>query len=63
MECFTAGFCNFYHKCQNLPITWPAVYAPSISSISEIFLKFYNFLRSHILSRSTIHEANHTFTF
>ena len=47
MECFTAGFLRvFTEKRQNLDFGWPAVYSPSNPSISEIFLKFSNFLGS-----------------
>ena len=47
MECFTSDFLQFFSKKrQNLTFGWTAGYAPSTSSISEIFLKFPNFLRS-----------------
>ena len=47
MECFTAGFLQlFTKKLQNLAFGWTAGYSPSNPSISGIFLKFPNFLRS-----------------
>ena len=47
MECFTADFLQFFtKKHQNLALGWTAGYSPSNLSISEIFLKFPNFLRS-----------------
>ena len=36
----------FTKKCQNLALGWMAVYSPSNPTISGIFLKFPNFLRS-----------------
>ena len=47
MECFTADFLQFFtEKRQNLAFGWTAGYSPSNPSISRIFLKFPNFLRS-----------------
>ena len=47
MECFTADFLRFFtKKCQNLAFGWTAGYSPSNPSISAIFWKFPNFLRS-----------------
>ena len=47
MEWFTAGFLQFFtKKRQNLDFGWTAVHLPSNLTISEIFLKFLNFLRS-----------------
>ena len=47
MECFTADFLQFFtKKCQNLALDLTAGYLPSNPSISGIFLKFPNFLRS-----------------
>ena len=47
MECFTADFLRFFTKNrQNLALGWTAGYLPSNPSISGIFLKFPNFLRS-----------------
>ena len=47
MECFTPDFLKFFiKKRQNLAIGWTAGYSPSYPSISGIFLKFPNFLRS-----------------
>ena len=47
MECFTAYFLRFFTKTpQNLTFSWTAGYSPSSPSISGIFLKFLNFLRS-----------------
>ena len=46
-ECFTADICNFFNKKrQNLAFGWTVGYPLSNPSISEIFLKFPNFLRS-----------------
>ena len=47
MESFTADFLQFFtKKCQNLAFGWTAGYSPSNQSISGIFWKFPNFLRS-----------------
>ena len=47
MECFTADFLQFFtKKCQNLAFGWTTGYSPSNPSISGIFWKFPNFLRS-----------------
>ena len=47
MECFTADILQcFTKKRQNLAFGWTAGYSPSNPSISEIFLKFLNFLKS-----------------
>ena len=47
MECFTVAFLQFFtKKPQNLAIGWTTEYSPSNPSISGIFLKFPNFLRS-----------------
>ena len=47
MECFTADFLIiFTEKNQRLAFGLKADYSPSNSSISGIFLKFSNFLRS-----------------
>ena len=47
MEWFTAGFLQFFtKKCQNLAFGWRTGYSPSNPSISGIFWKFPNFLRS-----------------
>ena len=40
----------------------PTGYLPSDTSISRIFLKFINFLRSQLLTHSVTHEATRTFT-
>ena len=42
----------FTKKCQNLAFDWTAGYLTLNSSISGIFRKFPNFLRSEVLSRS-----------
>ena len=44
-ECFTADFLQFF-KCPSFPFTWLAGYLPSIQSISGLFLKYPDFLRS-----------------
>ena len=47
MECFTADFLEFFiKKPQNLAFGWTAGYSQSNPSISQIFLKFPNLLRS-----------------
>ena len=47
MECFTADFLRFFtEKCHNLAFDWMSGYSTSNSSISAIFWKFPNFLRS-----------------
>ena len=47
MECFTADFLRFFtEKCQNLAFGQMSGYSTSNSSISAIFSKFPNFLRS-----------------
>ena len=64
MECFTTDFLQFFtKKRQNLALGWTAGYSSSNPSISEIFLKFSNFLRSLILSRLATREATRTLTF
>ena len=51
MECFTADFLQFFSKkYQNLTFGWTSGYSPSNPSISRIFGKFPNFLRSEVLS-------------
>ena len=45
-------FAIVYQKRQNLALGWTAGYSPSNPSISGIFLKFHNFLRSWALRRS-----------
>ena len=63
MVCFTADFLRlFTEKRQNLFFGWMGEYSPSNTSISEIFLKFPNFRRSSVLSRSAVREATRTFT-
>ena len=44
-ECFTADFSQFF-KCPSFSFTWLAGYLPSIQSISGLFLKYPDFLRS-----------------
>ena len=64
MECFTADFLYFFaKKGQNLAFGWMAGYSPSNPSISEIFLKFTNFLKPEVLIRSVPPEATRTFAF
>ena len=47
MDWFTADFLQFFtKKCQNLASGWTTGYSPSNPSISWIFWKFPNFLRS-----------------
>ena len=47
IEWFTADFLQFFtKKCQNLAFDWMTAYSPSNPSISGIFWKFPNFLRS-----------------
>ena len=47
IECFTADFLQiFTKKYQNLVFGWTAGYSPSDPSISGIFVKCPNFLRS-----------------
>ena len=47
MECFTVDFLQFFaKKRQNLALGWTAGSSPSNPSISGIFLKFSNSLRS-----------------
>ena len=61
--CLTADFLQlFTKKRQNLVFGWMSEYSPSNASISEIFLKFPNFLRLSVLSRSAVREATRTFT-
>ena len=47
-------FAIFLHKCQNLPISWPAGYSPSNPSISGIFIKFANFLYRSVTFKATL---------
>ena len=55
MDCFTADFLRIFNeKRQNLAIGWAAVYSPSNSSISGIFLKFPNFVRQVV--RQLVHS-------
>ena len=62
MDCFTAVFLQvFTEKHQNLAFWWMAGYLPSNPIISGTFLKFPNFLRTYILSRSATREATRTF--
>ena len=49
-EYFTAGFFLFTKKRQTLALGWPAEYFSSNPSISAIFIKFPNFLKSWLLS-------------
>ena len=64
MECFTTDLLQFFtKKRQNLALGWKAGYSPSNPSISGILLKFPNFLRFKILSRSATREATPTFSF
>ena len=64
MKCFTADFLQFFiEKRQNLAFGWTSEYSQSNPSISGIFLKFQNFLRSSVLSRLATREAARTFTF
>ena len=44
-ECFAADFSQFF-KCPSFSFTWLAGYLPSIQSISGLFLKYPDFLRS-----------------
>ena len=53
----------FYQNCQNLAFRLPAGYLRSVQSISVIFLKFINFLRSWVLSHSATCITAHIFTF
>ena len=47
MTCFAADVLQFFtEKRQNLAFGWMAGYSPSNPSISGIFVKFPNFLRS-----------------
>ena len=47
MECFTADFLPFFtKKRQTFAFGWTAGYSPANPSISKIFWKFPNFLRS-----------------
>ena len=47
MECITAEFLQFFSKIhQILAFGWTPGFSPSNPSISGIFLKFPNFLRS-----------------
>ena len=58
MKCFTAVILLlFTEKRQNLVFGWLAEYSPSNPSISGIFLKFSNFLRSEVL-KSDSHLPN-----
>ena len=58
MECFTAGFLQFFiSKHQNLVLGLQAEYSSPNSSLSGILLKFPNLLRSQVLSRSATREA------
>ena len=58
MDRFTADYLEFFtERRQNLAIGWAAGYSSSNPSILEISLKFPNFLRFSVLSRSTTREA------
>ena len=47
MKCFTADILQFFpEKRQKFAFNWTAEYSPSNPGISEIFLKFPNFLGS-----------------
>ena len=47
IRCFKADILRFFtEKRQDLAFGWPAEYSPLNPSISGIFLKFSNFLRS-----------------
>ena len=57
MEWFIADFLQFFtNKRQNLAFGWTAGYSPSNRIISGIFLKFSDFIRSWVLSRSATPE-------
>ena len=59
MECFTAGFLEFFtKKFQNLAFGWTTGYSPSDPSISGIFWKFPNFLRSYVV-RQLVRQLVH----
>ena len=63
MICFTADFLQiFTKKRQNMVCEWMGEYSPSNTSISEIFLKFPNFLGPSVLSCSVVREATRIFT-
>ena len=64
MECFAADILQFFtQKCQNLAFGRTAGYSPSNPSISAIFWKFSNFLRSLVFSRLATREATRALTF
>ena len=49
MECFTAGFLQFFtEKRQNLAFEWPSGCPLSNQSILWIFFKFPDFLRPKV---------------
>ena len=56
-------FVIFAKKHQNLDFGWSAGYSPSSPSISAIFLKFPNFLRSSCFSPLATGEATPKFFF
>ena len=63
MESFMAAFLLFFkEKHQNLSFCWTNRYSPSHPSISGIFLKCPNFVKSEFLSRLATSEATQTFT-
>ena len=64
MKCFTAVFLQFFfEKRKNGPFRCPAGYPPSNAIVSDMFLKFTNFLRFYVLRRLVTHEATLTFIF
>ena len=65
MDCFTTDVLpHFTKKRQNLLFWWAAGYSPSNPSISGIFLKFPDVLRSLCLSSNLpeTRQATRTFT-
>ena len=61
IECFTADFSQFLmEKRQRLVFEWTTGYSESNPSISGIFLKFPNFLRSSVLNRLVVCEVTRT---
>ena len=55
--------CDVLAQMQNLSLGWPAGYSPINTSISWIFLKINNFLRTEVLSRFAPRESTPSFIF
>ena len=63
-EYFTADFLQFWSTTVKICLLGSRLVAfPSIPSISDIPLKFYDFLRSKVLSRLATRDTTSIFTF